>query len=274
MSLRTLQVGLPVLPLARTLAFAGMDTTSNALTRILQLLAENQDMQEKLRAEVTAAYEQNGGGNLEFDALSSLPLLDAICKETLRLWPPLPLVVRHALQDAVVPLHKPITTTDGKQLNELVMPKGSKIWISNLQCNRDRDIWGPDATEWKPERWLKPLPESVTEAKIPGVYSLLQQGSHFSLNYFKRKPNVSIFVFVCIQSFRLRIEITRQVPLPRDWQSLASPGYVSQFRMPSAPLDRITALSLPPLGERARARRRRASASEQLQNWAQEGCES
>jgi len=34
-------------------------------------------------------------------------------------------------------------------------------------------MWGPDVYEWKPERWLNPLPESVTNARIPGVYSHL-----------------------------------------------------------------------------------------------------
>ena len=31
----------------------------------------------------------------------------------------------------------------------------------------------PDALEWKPERWLSPLPESIMDSKIPGIYSHL-----------------------------------------------------------------------------------------------------
>lgn len=31
--------------------------------------------------------------------------------------------------------------------------------------------WGEDALEWKPERWLKPLPRAVEDAWIPGIYS-------------------------------------------------------------------------------------------------------
>ena len=37
--------------------------------------------------------------------------------------------------------------------------------------NKDPDIWGSDADEWKPERWLALLPNSVIEAKVPGVFS-------------------------------------------------------------------------------------------------------
>ena len=39
--------------------------------------------------------------------------------------------------------------------------------------NVNKVLWGEDANEWKPERWLSPLPVSVTDAKIPGVYSNL-----------------------------------------------------------------------------------------------------
>jgi hypothetical protein len=42
-----------------------------------------------------------------------------------------------------------------------------------LGCNKDKLIWGDDALEWKPDRWLKPLPESVIAARIPGVYANL-----------------------------------------------------------------------------------------------------
>ena len=65
---------------------AGMDTTANSLARILQLLAENPDVQERLRAEIVHAVEADGvGDTLEFDKVMELPFLDAICRETLRL---------------------------------------------------------------------------------------------------------------------------------------------------------------------------------------------
>lgn len=66
-----------------TLIFAAMDTTSSALSRILYLLSHNQDVQDKLRKEITEARE--GGNDLCYDDLVSLPYLDAICRETLRL---------------------------------------------------------------------------------------------------------------------------------------------------------------------------------------------
>jgi len=69
-----------------------METTSNALCRILHLLARHQDVQDKLRREVTEAYAQRG--NLKYDELFALPYLDAVCKETLRLYPPVSFLFR------------------------------------------------------------------------------------------------------------------------------------------------------------------------------------
>lgn len=59
-----------------------MDTTSNALSITLSLIAQHPDVQEKLRKEILEA--SNGGEDLEYDTLVSLPYLDAVCRETLR----------------------------------------------------------------------------------------------------------------------------------------------------------------------------------------------
>ena len=67
-----------------TFILAGVDTTSNALSRVLHLLCQHQDVQAKLRAEVRAAIEQYGT-EIPYDELSALPFLDAVCRETLRL---------------------------------------------------------------------------------------------------------------------------------------------------------------------------------------------
>lgn len=62
-----------------------MDTTSNALDRTFDLLSRHQDVQDKLRAEVTEAIRKYGP-ELPYDVLTELPYLDAVCRETLRLY--------------------------------------------------------------------------------------------------------------------------------------------------------------------------------------------
>lgn len=69
----------------RTFIFAATDTTSNALSRTLHVLALHPEAQERLRAEVTEARKVHNG-DIPYDNLVSLPFLDSVCRETLRLW--------------------------------------------------------------------------------------------------------------------------------------------------------------------------------------------
>lgn len=75
--------------------------------------------------------------------------------------------------DTVLPLSEPITGIDGSKIREVHVPKDTTIIVGILSSNRNKAIWGEDALEWKPERWLNPLPKSVTEAKIPGIQPTL-----------------------------------------------------------------------------------------------------
>ncbi|KAI0754298.1 cytochrome P450 [Daedaleopsis nitida] len=153
-----------------TLIFAAMDTTSNALSLTLSLLAQHPDAQEKLRNEI---IEASNGDDLGYDDLVALPYLDAVCRETLRLHPPVSMVFRETREDIVLPLSEPIRGLDGKVLQEIPVPKDTTVVVAIRSSNRNKAVWGEDALEWKPERWLSSLPDSVTDAKIPGVYSNL-----------------------------------------------------------------------------------------------------
>ena len=72
-----------------------------------------------------------------------------------------------------MPLSNPIRGKDGKLMHEIYVPKGTLIVIANWSSNINKDIWGEDAEEWKPDRWLSPLPDAVKDAKIPGIYANL-----------------------------------------------------------------------------------------------------
>lgn len=87
------------------MVFAGLDTTTSALARCIYLLAQHPGAQARLRSEIrdaTKILEEDGdmsSAELPFDVLMSLPFLDSIVKETLRLYPSLPVMAR-----AYVPL--------------------------------------------------------------------------------------------------------------------------------------------------------------------------
>ncbi|KAI0067618.1 cytochrome P450 [Artomyces pyxidatus] len=151
-----------------TFFLAGTESTSTALARILFLLAKNPEAQERLRHELSSAHA--GEGELEYDVLLELPYLEAVCRETLRLHPPVTFSFRICRADTSIPLSRPVQTAQGA-MHFIPVPSGTTVLLNLPGCNRDISIWGSDALEWKPDRWLVPLPESVTEARIPGVYS-------------------------------------------------------------------------------------------------------
>ena len=78
-----------------------------------------------------------------------------------------------------MPLSRPVRGVDGKMIHEIFVPKDTVVVAGLLASNRNKAIWGADAEEWKPERWLQPLPRTVTEARIPGVYSNLYASTLF-----------------------------------------------------------------------------------------------
>lgn len=72
-----------------------------------------------------------------------------------------------------MPLSKPLKGLNGEDVFEIPVPNDTNVIISIIGANRNPDIWGPDSMEWIPERWLAPLPPSISSAHIPGVYSHL-----------------------------------------------------------------------------------------------------
>ncbi|KAF8807052.1 cytochrome P450 [Phlegmacium glaucopus] len=185
-----------------TLTFTAMDTTSSALARILYLLSTHLDVQSKLRQEIVDA--RNRHGNLEYDELVALPFLDAVCRETLRLYAPVSYVTKTTRQDVVLPLSAPIKGLNGQEITELPIPNNTNVIVGILALNRNPEIWGSDSYEWKPERWLTPLPNSVSAANIPGIYSNLMTflgGGRACIGFQFSQLEMKVVLSVLIESF-------------------------------------------------------------------------
>lgn len=89
----------------------------------------------------------------------------------MRLYAPVSVAMRTAQSDVVLPLSAPIQDVDGRKVHEILVPKDTNVFVHIHNLNRDPSIWGTDAAEWKPERWLAPLPQSIADANIQGVYA-------------------------------------------------------------------------------------------------------
>ncbi|KAM5533699.1 hypothetical protein V8D89_012666 [Ganoderma adspersum] len=189
----------------RTFILAGMDTTSNATARLLHLLALHPDVQKRLRAEIV---EAQAGEEIGYDRLNDLPFLDSVCRETLRLYGPVRTLVRRAMEDTVLPLHEPIRGTDGALITEVAVPKGTVAVLNLGACNTNRAVWGEDAYEWKPDRFLSPLPRSVEAARVPGVYANLMSfhgGSRSCIGFKYALLELKVVLAVLIANFTFEL---------------------------------------------------------------------
>ncbi|KAJ3881565.1 cytochrome P450 [Lentinula edodes] len=188
-----------------TLIFGAMDTTSSAMARLLHLLSKHPEAQDRLRQELVEAKRQKDGQDLTYNELTELPYLDAICRETLRLYAPASNVIRFARRDGVIPLHKPILGLDGTEMHEVAVPRGTTVFVSIFNANRNPDLWGKDADEWKPERWLSPLPEPLVEARIPGVYSHLMTfigGGRSCIGFKFSQLEMKVVISILVETFK------------------------------------------------------------------------
>lgn len=189
-----------------TFVFAGTDTTSAALARIFHLLAQHPDVQNRLREELCSA--QSGGLELGYKKLEDLRYLDAVIRETMRLYGPVPFIDRVARKDTVLPLSRPIVGLDSTDIHAINVPKGTKITIAIMLANRDPNIWGDDAQDWKPDRWLAPLPDTVLTARFPGVYSNMMSflgGSRACIGFKFSQLEMKVVMSVFLARFRVSL---------------------------------------------------------------------
>ncbi|KAH9056545.1 cytochrome P450 [Lactarius vividus] len=152
---------------------AGTDTTSSALSCLLHQLALHPNVQDKLRKELKEACEDNEEITHDqlVSILSKVLQLPTSPRSNEDSWYFLYSLIDSARSDAILPLSTPIHDVDGRKIHEVFVPANTDVFVQIHHLNRDPSIWGPDGAEWKPERWLSPLPESVTNANIQGVYA-------------------------------------------------------------------------------------------------------
>jgi len=162
-----------------TFMFAGSDTSSLSITWTLYLLAKYTALQTRLRNELLSLTPSTPLTSLTHDevgslyaAVAELPFLENVVRESLRLIPPVHSSIRVATQEDILPTSVPVRTRmpngDVKEMMNVRVPKGCFIHVPVEGFNLDREVWGPDAWAFNPDRWDH-LPEAVSAQ--PGLYN-------------------------------------------------------------------------------------------------------
>lgn len=130
---------------------AGRDTTAGLLGWIFWSLARDERVFTKLRGVILEEFgTYDAPKNLTFSGLKGCTYLQYVLSETLRLFPSVPINARVATKDTSLPRGG---GPDG--LSPVYVKKGQEVSYSVYVIHRRKDIWGPDADEFKPERWAE-----------------------------------------------------------------------------------------------------------------------
>lgn len=120
----------------KVLFIAGHETTANALTFTLHLLAENPEVQQKILDEIIAIESQTDN---VIEQLQKMIYTNAVLNESMRLYPPAWITDRQNLED--------------DSLAHFEIRKNTLIGVSFYELHRNPKYWkNPD--EFVPERFL------------------------------------------------------------------------------------------------------------------------
>lgn len=127
-----------------TFLAAGHETTASSMTWAAYLLCKHPDVQKRLREEIHANLPSINDSNVTINSqdIDKLPYLNAVLNETFRIFPPVPLTLRETVADTTIQGH--------------FVPAHTSVIICPWAINTSSHLWGADAREFNPERWMGP----------------------------------------------------------------------------------------------------------------------
>lgn len=145
---------------AQSLVFfiAGFETSSTAMTFALYELASNPEIQNKAREEVFNILN-NHDGKITYDAINDMKYLQQVVDESLRKYPPLPVLSRVCVEDYKIPD------------DNIILTKGTKIIIPVYGIHYDEEFY-PNPNKFDPERFS----EEMKRKRNPYTYLPFGEG--------------------------------------------------------------------------------------------------
>ncbi|CAB3252918.1 unnamed protein product [Arctia plantaginis] len=138
-----------------TIIVGGQETVASTMFYTLLVLGCKTRVQEKVYAEMKSIFGDSTRPVTKED-LSEMKYLEAVINETLRMYPPLPGVLRYADRDL--------------QIKSFTIPKGTICAINGWGAGRSASVWGKDSALYRPERWLEDQPPGNTASFLAFSY--------------------------------------------------------------------------------------------------------
>jgi cytochrome P450 len=121
----------------------------------------------------------------------NMPLLTAVCNETLRLYAPVPTTARHAV----------VATTIGN----VQIPQDTPATIAPWAINRSRALWGADAAEFNPNRWLEGSNAATGGAESPYAFLTFLHGPRSCIGQSFARLEMKCLLAALFTRFRFEV---------------------------------------------------------------------
>jgi len=186
---------------------AGRDTTAGTLTFVIWMLSQHPDVLRRLREEILSVVGDSRSPTLE--ELREMKYLRAVINETLRLYPAVPFNSRTSTAPVVLP------AANGG--NPIYVPANIRVFYSVFLMHRRKDLWGPDAEEFDPDRFLdERLRKYLTPS--PFIFSPFNAGPRICMGQQFAYNEMSYFLTRLLQEFSsISLAEHVQTLAPAEW---------------------------------------------------------
>ncbi|MCL7044451.1 hypothetical protein MKW94_003301 [Papaver nudicaule] len=209
---------IPIKSIVLDMIGAGVDATKLTTIWTLSLLLNNPHVLDKAKEEVDAHFgtkrrrSANHAVMVDFDDIRSLVYIQAIVKESMRLYPASPIVERLSSEDCVV--------------GGFHVPAGTRLWANVWKMQRDPKVWG-DPLVFRPERFLSNDQKKMVDVRGQN-YELIPFGAGRRIC-----PGISFSLdLMHLVLTRLILEFEMKSPGGGEVDMTATPGLMSYKVVP------------------------------------------
>ncbi|MQM12530.1 hypothetical protein Taro_045448 [Colocasia esculenta] len=210
------------------LVIAGRDTTAGTLSWFLYMLCKHPEVQEKVASEAAMATGlaapsctpmADFAAVVTEEVLDKMHYLHAALTETLRLYPAVPVDPKACLSDDTLP--------GGYDVRG-----GDLVSYAPYSMGRMKQLWGEDAEEFRPERWLDE--KGVFQPESPFKFAAFQAGPRICLGKDFAYMQMKIFAAVLAHFFTFELrDADKQVTYRNTFTLPIDQGlHVRAFRRP------------------------------------------